>query len=249
MAAVVVVCRGVRLHVAREVLHRAPLLLNACSEEPQEAEEEVNLDRDPAAVRMILEYCESGIITQRMLTDGFFAEADYFGVAPLRPLLQPTRQAETYEQLCFSASIFVERLINTNFKRQLEFSDAVKKGSIDPAFSVLVRCERYVPCDHWAQFADAYRYAVAHPDILRTVAFTHFGVSLTWDMKSLKLDDRANDDADNDEYHKLSLHDERPIYNQHSWEMYDAPELPITPASRFATKRHRVVFLKPACLV
>eukprot|EP00953_Heterococcus_sp_UTEX-ZZ885_P027828 14886-Heterococcus_DN1.PRE.1 len=108
MAAVAVVCRGVRLHVAREVLHRAPLLLNACSEEPQEAEEEVSFDRNPEVVRMILEYCTTGIITQQMMTDGFFAEADYFGVAPLRPLLQPAREAESHEELCLSASIFIE---------------------------------------------------------------------------------------------------------------------------------------------
>eukprot|EP00953_Heterococcus_sp_UTEX-ZZ885_P027829 14887-Heterococcus_DN1.PRE.1 len=33
---------------------------------------------------------------------------DYFGVAPLRPLLQPAREAESHEELCLSASIFIE---------------------------------------------------------------------------------------------------------------------------------------------
>jgi BTB/POZ domain len=105
MAAVAVVCRGVRLHVARHVLHRAPLLLNTCSDEPQEAEEEVSLDRDPAAARMVLEYCETGIITQQMLTDHFFAEADYFGVAPLRRLVQPTREQNPTNN-CVSAPAY-----------------------------------------------------------------------------------------------------------------------------------------------
>jgi BTB/POZ domain len=166
MAAVVVVCHGVRLHVARDVLRRAPLLLNACSDEPQEAEEEVTLDRDPAAVRMVLEYCKTGIINQQMLTEIFFAEADYFGVAPLRPLLQPAREAETYEQLWFSVSIFVERLINTNIMRSghdSDFAQGPKQGSIDPTFTLLVKCERYEPCDIWSRFTDAYRHVVAHP--------------------------------------------------------------------------------------
>jgi BTB/POZ domain len=92
MAAVTVNCRGVQLHVAREVLHRAPLLLNACSDEANDMNEEISLDRDPEAVRMILEYCITGIITQQMLNEAFFAEADYFGVAPQLPLLQPLRE-------------------------------------------------------------------------------------------------------------------------------------------------------------
>jgi BTB/POZ domain len=105
MAAVAVVCRDVTLRVARDVLHRAPLLLNACSEEPQENEEEVSLDRDPAAVRMVLEYCTTGIITHEMQTEAFFAEADYFGIAPLAPLLQPVREKLSYADLCYDASL------------------------------------------------------------------------------------------------------------------------------------------------
>jgi hypothetical protein len=239
MAAVAVVCRGVKLHVARHVLHRAPLLLNACSDEPQEIEEEVNLDRDPAAVRMVLEYCQTGIITPEMITDDFFAEADYFGIAPLRPLLQPTREAESYEELFLSASIFVERLINTNILRQLEeFSDTQKAGSADPAFTLLVKCELYEPCDIWRHYADAYRYAVAHPEILRTAAFTCFGASITWDVKPVNLDDKRKE-GDTDDGYRIATHGLRPIYNEQSWELEpeEAPDsLPVTPADRFGYK-------------
>eukprot|EP00953_Heterococcus_sp_UTEX-ZZ885_P041791 21300-Heterococcus_DN1.PRE.1 len=158
MTAVIVNCRGVKLHVSRDVLHRAPLLLNACGDEADDVDEEVSFDRDPEAVRMILEYCTTGIITQQMMNDGFFAEADYFGVAPQLPLLQPLRKSLTYEELCYDAGIFAERLINTNILRgtALDYSTKGKRGFADPAFKLLTRCERYEPCDRWSKSLDAF---------------------------------------------------------------------------------------------
>jgi BTB/POZ domain len=181
MAAVTIVCRGVKLQVDRDNLLRAPLLLNACGNEADDMNEEVSFDRDPEAVRMVLEYCTTGVITQQMLTDDFFAEVDYFGVAPQLPLLQPLRDSITYEELCYDAGIFVERLINTNMRRMTPvFSHDVDEGFVDPEFKLLIRCERYEPRDRWGKSVDAFKYAEAHPDILRTVAFRRFGVSLTW---------------------------------------------------------------------
>jgi hypothetical protein len=58
---VLIMCRGVEMSVARDVLHKSPVLLNAA----EGTEEVVELDRDPAAVRLILDYCSSGIITQK----------------------------------------------------------------------------------------------------------------------------------------------------------------------------------------
>jgi hypothetical protein len=225
MAAVAGICRdGAKLHVARDVLYRAPLLLNACSEEPQHAEEEVSLDRDPAVVRLVLEYCESGIITQQMLTDAFFIEADYFGIAPLTPLLQSVRETLSYEDLCYDASIFIERLINTNILRELEFSDDVEQGAVDPVFQLMVKCSRYEPRDRWPNTADAFKYAVAYPDILRTVAFTRFGASLTWEVKSVVLDvpeidhdDQEEEDLDCDDEMIMPRSGGRVIYSEPSW--------------------------------
>ena len=45
------------MSVARDVLHKSPLLLNAA----EGTEEVVELDRDPAAVCLILDYCSSGM--------------------------------------------------------------------------------------------------------------------------------------------------------------------------------------------
>ena len=56
----VIMCRGVELTVARHVLHRAPLLLNVVEAADEAAV--IELDRDPGALKMILEYCTTGNI-------------------------------------------------------------------------------------------------------------------------------------------------------------------------------------------
>jgi BTB/POZ domain len=227
MAAVTVKCRGVKLHVTRGSLHRAPLLLKACSSETDDINEEVSLDRDPEAVRMVLEYCTTGIITQQMLTDGFFAEADYFGVAPQLPLLQQLRETLTYEELCYDTGIFVERLINTNSQRwRSGFSGNADDGFMDPVFKLLMKCERYEPRDRWAETVDAFKYVEAHPDILRSVAFTRFGVSMTWHTRYVDIDvPETSQDNSNIDWENLKVYPStggRIIHNGQSWTQYDA---------------------------
>jgi hypothetical protein len=121
-------------------------------------------------------------------------------------------------------SIFIERLINTNMLRELEYSDDAEKGSTDPVFQLMVKCSRYEPCDRWSNNADAFKYAVAHPDILRTVAFTHFGASLSWEVKSVELDipesdhdEEENDGFDCDEEMMMPRSGGRVIYSEQSW--------------------------------
>jgi hypothetical protein len=101
---VVIMCRGVELTVARDVLHRAPLLVNIV--EAAEEAAVIELDRDPGLLRLILEFCSTGTISHNMQTDAFFLEAHYFGIGPVVPLLKPVRAAASYEALCYDAGPF-----------------------------------------------------------------------------------------------------------------------------------------------
>jgi hypothetical protein len=87
--------------VARDMLHKVPVLLNAA----EGSEEVVELDRDPAVVRLVLDYCTTGIITHEMQTEAFFIEADYLGLAPELPLLDAVREATSLENLQYDAGL------------------------------------------------------------------------------------------------------------------------------------------------
>jgi hypothetical protein len=137
---VVIHCRGVELSIARDVLHKSPVLLNAA----EGSEEAVELDRDPAAVRMVVEYCTTGIITHEMQTEAFFIEADFFGVAPEVSLLNTVREATSLEKMQYDAGLFIERMIYTNMQSPIgkatydSFYSSKSKGFIDPTFSLVV---------------------------------------------------------------------------------------------------------------
>jgi hypothetical protein len=96
-----IVCKGETLSVARDMLHKVPVLLNAA----EGSEEVVELDRDPAVVRLVLDYCTTGIITHEMQTEAFFIEADYLGLAPELPLLDAVREATSLENLQYDAGL------------------------------------------------------------------------------------------------------------------------------------------------
>jgi hypothetical protein len=104
---VVVHCKGVEMSIARDVLHKSAVLLNAA----EGSEEVVEMDRDPAVLRLVLEYCTTGIITHEMQTEAFFLEADFFGVAPELPLLDAVREATSLENLQYDAGLFIERML------------------------------------------------------------------------------------------------------------------------------------------
>jgi hypothetical protein len=79
--------------------------------------------------------------------------------------------------------------------------------------------------DRWGTIADAYKYAVLHPDILRSVAFSRFGVMLTWELKTIDAailraqllkDEQDNVTPPERAYVRL---DDRPVHDAQLWRL------------------------------
>jgi BTB/POZ domain len=158
-------------------IHLSPVLESIISEESVGS---VDLDRDPVLFDLLLQYVKTGIMPEEGYTDQFFSEADYWGIAPLNPHLTQHVQAEfNIEEFCYDASVFIERLLNTN-----HFNMEKKQ----PVTSYVIPCRSYQQNDRWSDCVDAYKYVVGHPNLFRSTAFTHFGVDINFDLFSSMIE-------------------------------------------------------------
>jgi hypothetical protein len=114
--------------------------------------------------------------------EAFFLEADYLSVGPELPLLDAVREATSLENLQYDTGLFIERMFYTNMLSPADgtvscLCNPKPKGFIDPIFSLVVRCTSYQSNDRWGTIADAYKYVLTHPEILRSVASSRFGAA------------------------------------------------------------------------
>jgi hypothetical protein len=168
MADFLVLCRGTKCSISRVAASRSPALsAMLASKSPPE------IDRCPVLFAAILRYCESGVFAaQDIARPNFLAEADFWGIAPQHSMGLPPVFSESREDLCYDAALLVERMIRTD----------QGGASGDPVLLFLLPCERYMQHTRWEEKLDVFKFVQGHPDLLRTIAFTTFGIALAWEI-------------------------------------------------------------------
>lgn len=131
-------------------------------------------DVNPVFLAAVVEYCRSGVLPT--VTPAMYRTAVEWGIvkAPTDEFqlqLAGIREGLSSEsEFWVNARAFIERVYNT-------CADNMNFNSPRGA-TIIVPCKQYVEHDMYKAGVDAYKYAVAHPDLFRTIAFTEYGLRI-----------------------------------------------------------------------
>ncbi|KAG5180293.1 hypothetical protein JKP88DRAFT_246904 [Tribonema minus] len=129
-------------------------------------------DINPAVLADVFSFITTRTLP-RNISSAFLRQLHYFGME------QPSHLPPNYfthperNDLEYDARIFIHRLINTD--------RAAYVGNTCPSvpmMTVNMRCDKYLNYDRWGYEADAYKYVMAYPDILREQGLIKFGLNI-----------------------------------------------------------------------